>query len=961
MKRKFIFVLIVALCVHLNVSAYDSADITGKISELKTLLSECTEMGLECPYEEMQITVMEQFTDPTVLSNTDYVSARIDEIYTDTKEKLESFIEGTLAPLQAPKYLSSSVNIDGKNVIANTTWGKRPVFLIGYGHFQSAADAFPIYSKLGANIAQQEMGTNRIVVDGTIPFGWNRERSSTAAVSNCNITTNYDINHVRAGEGSVKLEMGEETGIAWTNITQEYAVEPNTTYTYSLFMKADTASAAYFTPGTGNAVYADKTDDFKRYSGTFTTTSEQTSLTFKIMIDEPGVCYVDHVSVLKKGSSKNLINNGAFELDGGEVFGENNEYAISTEYLNNTFIPMLQSAEENNVAVSVLLSPHYFPTFVKNYHPEMYENGKVNIFHEEYIAITDKYIEVFINAIKDYKSVHNITLTNEPNINTARFPSLLPDYQAWLKTQYGSSIANLNTAYGTSYTDFSEIPFPAEATEGTEPVGSQTRYFYDWMIYNNKKYAAWHEHLANEVKKHMPDAKVNSKMQDYFDYDSNIDFARFRMTWGTEAEDFAEFSDIMGNDSATYWSWDGRHIQGQMKWYDYLSSLKEAPVFNSEDHIVEDYSKLYDTKMARFTGTDIFQGAIHGRAMSAIWTWEQTADENSLFSGNVLQRPDFMVEIGKRSLDLNRLAHEVTALSNNKPEMAIMYSNVERVYNKNHFTIIDLMYKASLYSGQRVSFVTDTQLDEISKYKMIIVPNVTHISSANLAKIQAYKANGGKVMLVGDCFTHDEFNKAISPDKSGYETATLPKLYNTVLPWSKQIYNTISDNSVKVCDSLGNLVDELEWSYVKTNNGVLVNICNYSEEDISGLNLWVDGEIIEAKELVSDTQLGASFTAKAYEPMILEYGTYSVVKDMSYADGKVDVTLTNPLEENLFIRARVKCLKGNKLNIGGGISGYTKPGEDVHFKVDCAENDADEILLEIMSESGKVTEVWSIK
>ena len=243
---------------------------------------------------------------------------------------------------------------------------------------------------------------------------------------------------------------------------------------------------------------------------------------------------------------------------------------------------------------------------------------------------------------------------------------------------------------------------------------------------------------------------------------------------------------------------------------------------------------------------------------------------------------------------------------------------------------------------------------------MIIVPNVTHISAENLKKIEAYKAKGGKVMLVGDCFTHDDFENAISPDKSGYETATLPKMYHTVLPWTTQIYNLMGDTSVKVCNSEGNLVDELEWSYVRNGNRILVNICNYTDEDISGLKLLIDGEFVETKELVSDTQLGKSFTAKTYEPMILEYKMYSVMDEYDYSNGKVDIKLINPLENGLYIRARVKSLKDNKLNVAGGISGYAKPGESIHFAGDCPEKDADEIVLEIMNESGSVTEVWNI-
>lgn len=955
MKKLFIFLLLLFSAGH-AAYAYDAAGYAEKTQELKLLLSQCEAEGMKCPYEKMQITAMELFLDESVLSNTEYVSARMDEIYADTKSKLNDFIDGSAKPMQAPEYISSKTKIDGTSLIANTTWGERPVFFIGYGHFEAARKSFSKFSSLGANITQQELGPSSVIVEAKVPE-WNFTESSNQGLK-CDISINKDKDYAR-GTASAKFEMTENPNGGYACVMQSYTVEPNTEYTYSIQAMSSSSTSAYFSAG---SLSGDKTFEqstvFRKYSGTFKTGNE-TSQTFAIYINNPGTVYVDNISVVKKGSSDNLIVNGNFETDFSCVFGPNNEFAVNTRKIDDVIIPMLKSAEENNVAVSLLLSPHYFPSFVSKYYPD------INIFHEQYTLIIDKYIEALITRVKDYTSLHDIVLTNEPTLNTAKYPELLPDYQNWLKERYNADLNVLNSAYNSDYKDFSEIPMPAEATEIPDnsaekiPVGSQTRYFYDWMIYNNKKFASWHQHFAETVKKYMPDAKVHSKMQDYFDYYSNIDFARYRLTWGTEAEDFAEFSDLAGNDSASYYSWEGRHVEGQMKWYDYLVSVNEAPVFNSEDHIIEDYSTVYDTRMARFTRTDLFQGALHGRSASALWVWEQTSDSNSLFSGNALQRPDVVTAIGKTTLDLNRLALEVDAFNKKKVKTAILYSNTERVYNKDYLTVVDGIYKAALYAGQRIRFVTDNNLEKVSDYETLIVPNVSHISEKNLQIIQGFKNSGKKVILLGECFTKDEFDKNITFDSTGYIISSAPKNKKNLVNWSNLVYSTVNDTQVKICNKNDELVQGVEWNYIFKDGKVLVNVCNYSDNDLNNMKMYFNGEQVETYDLVSEQEMGISFTAKAYEPLILQYKHQSIVKSTDYSDGTVNLKLLNIFNDSIKFKAKIKFIADGETLYGGGISGDIASGEEVDFS--CSSDESpDEVILQMLSNDGNVQEEWSI-
>lgn len=471
-KKKICAIFTLAVIIQLlsvgGVLAFDSAGYTEKTAELKSMLAQCEDMGLECPYEEMYITVMEQFMSGEDLTNEAYVAQRMDELYTETKSALSSYIAEEKTPLSVPKYKTSDVKISGKKLTANTTWGERPVFFVGYGHFSAAENAMGIFSKLGANIIQREIGPWSVVYEAKKPYGWTVSQSAGAVVS-----TDFDTTYKR---GSVSLRM--ETGSNdWIILSQSYKVKPNTTYTCKISVKADTANSLYIKPYSGHAGSRfNASSVLKTYSYTFTT-GDETTTSLSITADNPVTAYIDNITIWESGSSENLINNGNFEKNKNR-FGDNNEYIVITDNIENYYIPMLKKAKENNVTVDLLLSPHYFPTFVKDYYPD------INIYHEQHKLIMDKYLETLIPLVKDEEALGFICLSNEPASDTSQISALLPEYRNVLLEKYGS-LSEISSAHKKSYTSLEDITMPEDITE--------TRAFYDWMDFNDDKFAQWHE------------------------------------------------------------------------------------------------------------------------------------------------------------------------------------------------------------------------------------------------------------------------------------------------------------------------------------------------------------------------------------------------------------------------------------------------------------------------------------
>ncbi len=926
--KKIIFPILLLLCA--KAFAFDSAGYETKIGELKDLMSQCEQMGIECPYEQMNITVMEQFQSGENISNESYVSSKLDDIYESTKSALTSYINGEKKPLSAPRYQTSDINISKNKLIADTTWGQRPVFFIGYGHFAEARNNFDKFAKLGANITQQEIGPWSVIYEAKVPYGWKITSGGDVVCE-----ANYDKANVRGGEVSLKLERGDSDG--YVIIGQSYKVEPNTSYTCTLTAKADAANSVYVTPYSGaerNVIGASSL--WKTYKYTFTT-GEETETEFNIIIDKKASAYIDNISVRKDASAENLINNGNFEKNANR-FGDNNEYIAVTDGIEKSIIPMLDSAEKNNVAVDLLISPHYFPVFVKNYYPD------INIYHRQHRIIMDKYIETLISLIKDKPALMSICISNEPTSDSSQIDGLLSDWHEWLLGKY-QGIDAINSAFGTAYTSADEIQMPSKV--------SQTREFYDWMEYNDTKFAVWHSRIADKIRELMPNVKIHSKVQDYFAQDGSGEFERGRLKWGTDAEKFSEFSDFSGNDSHAYYQSPSRPIQGKMKWYDFLSSIKTAPVFNSEDHIIRDSSKRYDDMVAKFVSADIFQGALHGRYADTIWTWEQTSDETSLFLGNVFQRPDALAAIGKASLDLNRLSYEISAFNDKRADAAILYSNLERVYNKDFVTAMDKAYDACLYAGQKAEFVTENDIDKLSDYKLLIVPNVVHADRNLQSAVQEFISSGKKVIWIGECFTKDEFDKNISFEKS--ESVELSDDLTEI------VYNSC-DSYIKLCDEAGALPPEgVEWKTTEYNGKILVNICNYRYTDLQGLSVVYKGKKRSVKNLLTNETLGESFTAKAYEPLILEIDSECRVRIKSTVcdNGLLTVIAENygDSDEKITLSTSVS---GQKKMFGGEISRSIKAGDILKGSFSFPSGEGKGLFVGVYDESGILIEEKNI-
>ena len=539
-------------------------------------------------------------------------------------------------------------------------------------------------------------------------------------------------------------------------------------------------------------------------------------------------------------------------------------------------VSALEMAEENDVAVTVLLSPHYFPAeLITKYNIE--HTGGTNIDYDvnspEAKEIIENYLNEVIPVLKDYKSLTSFTLSNEPHFDAATCgDTYLEEWQEYLRERYNNDIEYLNIAYQTEYKDFNEIDFDKKSNPAK---------IYDYNKFNDKVFARWHKWMAETIRKIAPDIPLHTKILGYAG-DDRGNYTLF--TNGTGYEQYHEFLDLNGCDYTNFYELNHIFPLRKELYYDYLTSMKDAPVINSEDHVIRDQIEKFEPVIADYVAQDIYQGAIHGRALSDIWLWERSYDRTQNAWGSISFRPDAIAKVGRATLDLNRNAFEISALQREEREIGILYSDASILNDSNAMHAAYQAYSAAMFNGKRVQFIVESQLNKMHGCKIVIVPATKYVTAETLPELKKFITNGGRVLILGtDSMKKSERN--IDNDKelldfifknsdvleySGMSRAM-------VMPAEQELYDYLR-NMLKeeglyyisvVDEKTGMPVDYVEYNVGVYDKKVLVNLLNFKED--RKVRIYINDKLVtNGVNIIDEEKTGEVIELKQYIPVTLK-------------------------------------------------------------------------------------------
>ncbi len=576
---------------------------------------------------------------------------------------------------------------------------------------------------------------------------------------------------------------------------------------------------------------------------------------------------------IETGPDRGIINPPAD--DSGD------EFEVDTRTVEDDIVQVLRNAEVNNVAVCLLLSPHYFPGWLLDKYPELRnDNGflKYNINEPLAKRVIEAYLRAVIPLVKSYKSLQSICLSNEPNYHNPGGEAYHSLWYEYLKDLYNNDIGELNATYNENFNDFTNVPV------ANNPATYGPAMYYDWVIFNSEQFADWHKWMADIIHSIAPDIPVHAKMRLHTTFGPGDTLLTKQ---GVDAELFTAFTQINGCDCSAYYKAD-EDMQpdylNEMSVYDIAASFHHAPVFNSEDHIINDGDRDdYNSLRADHVRNIIWQGAIHRRSASTIWLWERGSYE--LFQ----YRPDCVEAVGKTSLDLNRLYKQISAFQNKMPEVAVLYSNPAFVHSLTNYTAsLKMVYRALSLSGVDVGFVSEKQVQAggLSQYKLIFVPQTESLYADTVESLSSYAATTGNVIIV----TKDMSNTMVSDEHKIPLIPSVQQARDNLIANSKIInpdsYEDFKTNinihlreyglnSAIVLENpeTGEMIDGIEWRAVRFGKKVLVNMANYTKQFKTVRVLYNGHNVYRTKDLITDKSLKNNvITMPPLSPLLIECG-----------------------------------------------------------------------------------------
>lgn len=536
---------------------------------------------------------------------------------------------------------------------------------------------------------------------------------------------------------------------------------------------------------------------------------------------------------------------------------------------------ILARAEKANVAVNLLLSPHYFPKWALDKYPHLNDcqGGflKYCVHAPEARAVIEQYLRTLIPAIKDSKALHSFCITNEPvSINVNKCAHIKRNWEAWLKQRF-ETIKALNDTWKTDFASFKDVP-------PLTPAGFLTKspLAYEFTQFNQVEFAEFHTWLASITRELAPHIPVHSKIM------MSHHFNKTAAGIGSVSPYlFSQFSQINGND---HYSTKTRHPIWYNTWtrylmgYDYQRSTKDIPVFNSENHIIPD--RNFEDISPDHTYSSFFQGAIHGQSATTTWVWERTNSPVSDLAGSILHRPLHCLELSQAAMDLMRLAQEVTTLQQRPPKVAILWSKATRFYEvQSQTSAVEAIWRALTFLDQAPTILGERQLElldelppHLAQLETIILPNLVNIPVKALKMLEKLQAKGVKLIVMGTAPTKDEYNRPLVTTLSPFKTLPMPPLEDNdqlMTSLAKLLADVKLPVAAELIDAQGKHVFGAEVRSVIHNGKRLVSICNQAKYPITA-TLRINGAPAESFDLISLENKPANLTLQPLKPLILQ-------------------------------------------------------------------------------------------
>ena len=531
-----------------------------------------------------------------------------------------------------------------------------------------------------------------------------------------------------------------------------------------------------------------------------------------------------------------------------------------------------------------------------------------------------KYYEIFIPIVYEYRDiVTSLTIVNEPYFEAYDKSYYFDKWTAYLTDKYGN-ISSLNSIYNTSYSSFDDVKMPewipGRDENSTEPHTTQLH--MDYRLFVTDIMYEFFSYCIGEINKYTNgEIPCGVKTMQFFRERTSRWYNSYTRAISYDYEKIMELLDFNGMDSFSFYM-DSRGereesitISAKLSWYDFTTSIKDVPIFDTETHLAVDDAdsttdgcQMEDTPiLADYMAASAWMGAIHGCDLAAIWSWADMSQTTFLQNTIFTRRPDAMLKMSRTALDARRLSNEINAFQDAKRNVAILYSyeclmqNLQ--YQSNMFTV----YNTLIQKGQKPLYVTDNSIDKITDCSLLVIPGNLLTKESTVDAILNYISNGGEVIVIGEnSFSRDMYNKPLESGTLKNKVASL-KSKATVIsanllhdtpksdfePGAADKIETVLNNiglmNTRLVDKSTNKTAEVEWNAVEYKGETLISACNYTDDSIT-VTVEKDGQQRNNTADIKNGESGLSdITLEPFVPVLLKVPSSEITISLLKATG----------------------------------------------------------------------------
>lgn len=214
------------------------------LPRLQDKLADVAARGIATDYERVNVAVIANHINYGLediehdeLSRAGYVAATLQQLAADAEAQLDGYLAGARTSRgPVPRYQSGPITVDGRTIRGTTTKGRnQPIIFSGYGMFDQARADIPLFPDLGTNIIDFNIAPAALFKKPGLA-SW-----STFTQQGADFT--LDTSTAHSGDGS--LQISSDTANHASILFQEPALEPNTTYHLSAWIKVTGTPEAY--------------------------------------------------------------------------------------------------------------------------------------------------------------------------------------------------------------------------------------------------------------------------------------------------------------------------------------------------------------------------------------------------------------------------------------------------------------------------------------------------------------------------------------------------------------------------------------------------------------------------------------------------------------------------------------------------------------------------------------------